>query len=253
MKAETNPIRFRDARVAMRTLRVDPNRTGAVFEVVEALSGNHPRRLLERIRRDPEGRRLLRERPLFDPRSADMSALERLPHGTFGYELATWMRENDFEPGLAERERGTDRDLAYVGTRLTQVHDFWHVLSGYNRDPLGELGILAFSVGQTATPGFIFILANVAGQSVRNRWRDERRLWSPLVGYLWRAYRAGRRARFLPPLVLEDYFEVPLDTIRSTLGIEPLQEALNSAALPPISPPVAQPVARRIEREYMPC
>ena len=253
MQPVSSRLRFRDARNAMKALRRDPDRTEAVFEIVEALAGSHPQRLLERIRRHPEGRRLLSERPLFDPRSADMDGLERLAEGTFGYEFARWMRENDFEPGLTDRERGADRDLAYVGTRLTQVHDFWHVLSGYNRDPLGELGMLAFSVGQTATPGFVFILANVAWQSVRDRWRLERRPWSPLVGYLWRAYRAGRNARFLPPLVLEDHFAAPLETLRRRLRIEPLREPLNPAALPPIAPPVARSASRPFERRYMPC
>jgi ubiquinone biosynthesis protein Coq4 len=80
-----NRIRFRDARAALRKLQADPHQTDAVFEVVEALAGSQPQRLLERIRRDPDGGRLLHERPLFDPRHADMEALERLPEGTFGF------------------------------------------------------------------------------------------------------------------------------------------------------------------------
>ena len=74
-------------------------------------------------------------------------------------------------------------------------------------------------------------------QNLRNRWRDERRLGSPLVPYLWRAYRAGRKARFLVPLVLEDEFETPLDELRQRLGIEPLRVSLNAAALPSIATP----------------
>ncbi len=246
-------IRWADARAALRRLQADPNATDAVFEIVEALAGRHPLHLLERVRRDPEGARLLRERPLFDPRHADMEALEALPEGSFGCEFATWMRDNDFEPGLAERDREGDPDLVYLATRLTQVHDFWHVLSGYNRDPLGELGILAFSVGQNGTRGFAFILANVVWQSIRSNWREERRPWSPLIGYLWRGFRAGRKARFLPPLVLEDWFALPLDRVRETLGIEPLRRSLNAEALPPIHSPLLRSAGGARKREYVPC
>ncbi len=235
--AQRNPIRLGDARRALRRLLADPDQTEAVFEVVEALAGNQPRRLLARILRDPEGRRLFRERPLFDPLHADMAALEGLPEGTFGREFARWMRENDFRPGLMDRPREGDPELAYLGTRLTQVHDFWHVLSGYNRDPLGELGVLAFSVGQMGTRGFAYILLAVVWESVRTHWREERRPWSPLIPYLWRAWRAGRRARFLPPLRLEDDFPRPLDEVRRRLGIEPLRAAHSPEALPPVAPP----------------
>ena len=239
--AQRNPIRFRDARRAMQRLLADPEQTVAVFDVVEALAGNQPRRLLARVLRDPEGRRLFRERPLFDPAHADMDALERLPEGTFGREFARWMRENDFRPGLMDRPREGDPDLVYLGTRLTQVHDFWHVLSGYNRDPLGELGVLAFSVGQMGTRGFVYIILTVLWQSIRTRWREERKPWSPLIPYVWRAWRAGRRARFLPPLLLEEYFPLPLDEVRRKLGIEPLRAPTFPDALPPIAPPAAQP------------
>ena len=42
-------------------------------------AAEHLRRRFLRVRRDPEGARLLDERPVFDPNHADMEALERLP------------------------------------------------------------------------------------------------------------------------------------------------------------------------------
>ena len=140
-----------------------------------------------------------------------------------------------FEPGLGGTPWDDELDdLGYMGRRLAQTHDFWHVLGGYNGDPVGELGFVAFNVGQTGTPGFVYILAHVIGRSVSDRWRNEHRLGSPLVGYLWRAYRAGRRARFLPPLRLEAYFDRPLDEVRRQLRIEPLRATL-PGALPPVA------------------
>ena len=78
---------FRKARAALRRLQADPGQSDAVHEIVRALAGRHPLRLLQRIRRDPEGARLLRERPLFDPTHADLEALSR--------------RVRDFQPTAA--------------------------------------------------------------------------------------------------------------------------------------------------------
>jgi ubiquinone biosynthesis protein COQ4 len=162
--------RLRIARSAMQQLTEDPDRTEMVFEITEALAGRQPERLLRRVQRDPAGIRLLSERPAFDPEHCDLDALMQLPAGSFGHTFAEWMKENDFAPGLMQRDfDGGDPDLAY----------------------------------------------------------------------LWRAYRAGRRARFLAPLVLEDLFPLPLPTVREMLRIEPLTEPFVPEGLPPIAAPLA--------------
>ena len=227
---------FRRARAAMQALEKDPERTEMVFEITQALAGSSPERLLRRLRGDPAGRRLLEARPVFDPSTCDLDALLALPAGSFGRVFAEWMRLNDFRPGLIDRPGAdhADPDLAYLGKRLTQVHDFWHVLSGYNRDPVGEIGVLAFGWAQMHSYGIGYILGTVLWRSLREAWRQGR-LASPLVGYMWRAYRAGRRARFLLPVHLEELFPLPLDQARTMLGIEPLREAIAPDALPPIA------------------
>lgn len=238
--ARAQRIRFREAHSALQRLIADPEQTERVFEITEALAGRQPQRLLRRVRRAPGGERLLRERPIFDASSWDLEELAQLPAGTFGGEFARWMLENRFDAGLMEREsKARDPDVAYLGKRLMQVHDFWHVLSGYNRDPIGELGVLAFSFAQSHARGIGFILLAILGRSLRENWRVQRRPWSGLIPYLWRAYRAGRRARFLPPLILEELFPLPLDAVRAILGIAPVTRPFSPEALPPIAVPAA--------------
>lgn len=233
-------IRLREARAAMKKLMEDPVQTELVFVITEALAGDQPRRLLDRVREDPAGGRLMARHPVFDASTCDLEGLMKLPEGSFGRTFAEWMRENRFQPGLMEREsRADDPDVAYLGRRLMQVHDFWHVLSGYNRDPIGELGVLAFTFAQTRSRGIGFILLTVLARSIRQNWSDRGRPWSPLVGYLWRAYRAGRRARFLPPLILEELFPLPLTSVRTLLDIQPLSRAFDAQSMPPIAAAVA--------------
>ncbi|MEW6267996.1 MAG: Coq4 family protein [Thermodesulfobacteriota bacterium] len=221
----------------MKTLLDDPEQTEMAFEVVEALAGKQPQRLWKRIQRDPAGARLVSERPVFDTSTCNLDDLLALPAGSFGRTYAEWMKQNGFRPGLMDREPNTtDPDLRYLGKRLMQVHDFWHVLTGYNRDPIGELGVLAFGWAQAHTYGIGFLIGMVLLRTTVQTVR-EGRLWNPVLPFVWHAYRTGRRARFLAPLVLEDLFPLPLSEVRGLLGIEPNRERLFPEALPPIAVP----------------
>jgi len=238
--ARWNGIRLKEARIALQKLMENPEQTERVFEITQAMGGKQPLRLLRRIRRTPAGEWLLREQPIFNDSTIDLDQLATLPEGSFGHEFTRWMRHHGFTPGLMEREStASDPDLAYLGKRLMQVHDFWHVLTGYNRDPIGELGVLAFSFAQSGSYGIGFILATVVWRSMREHWRTERRPWSPLVPYVWRGYRVGRRAQFLPPLILEELFPLPLESVRALLQIQPLRRSFTPEALPPIAAPSA--------------
>ena len=204
-----------------------------------------PRRLgglLQRVRASAEGAALLVDRPRLDDESCDLHDLRRLPHGTFGREYAQWMIENGFRPSAGPPIRlpsqpGDAPEVRYLRERVVQVHDLWHVLTGYNRDVAGELGLLAFTLGQTRSPRLARVLLRVAGRDLAASFRGRRRPWSPLLRYLWRAWRRGRRARFLLPVAVEDYWILPLDAVRQRLGIEPASGPALRGALPPIAEP----------------
>ena len=206
-------------------------------EVANLLAGCHPG-LLARVRRCEEGAELLRDRPVIDKATCDLQDLLRLPGGTFGKEYARWM----IDQGLSPDRRPTDRlpadpDERYLLERLLEVRDLWHVLSGYNCDAAGELGMLAFTLGQRVQPRIAWHLLSAVREDLRLCWRRRRRPWTPLIPYLWRAFRRGRKARFLVPIILEDYLYLPIGTVRERLGIVPLRRSLSSRALPPIAVP----------------
>jgi ubiquinone biosynthesis protein COQ4 len=213
--------------------RREPEATPLSPKISEALSKQRSPQLLARIRRSRHGRSLLRGRPEFRPESCDLHELLRLPHGVFGHELARWMIDSGLEPasvGFAPSTDSSDQD--YLARRLIEVHDLWHVLTGYNSDLAGEFGVLAFTLGQGHLRGVGPVLARWL-RLAQGRHRAHRNV--PLARYLWRAYRCGRRARFLAPLALEDYFGLPIDSVRQRLRIEPCEESLDADALPPIA------------------
>ena len=205
------------------------------LELASLLAGRHTR-LLARVRRCEEGAELLRDRPIIDSTTCDLQDLLRLPGGTFGKEYARWMIDQGLSPDLRPTDRlPADPDERYLLERLLEVHDLWHVLSGYNCDAAGELGMLGFTLGQRVQPRIAWHLLTAIREDLRVRWKNRRRPWTPLIPYLWRAFRRGRKARFLVPIILEDYLYLPIGTVRQRLGIVPLRRSLSSRALPPIA------------------
>jgi len=210
---------------ALRTLVDDPERTDQVFELINALSGNAGERLFQRFCADPDGRRLLAARPSLLATLADQGRLAALPEASFGLTYAEFMRRERIEAkGLVDaaqavaESRSLDPERDWFFQRLRDMHDLWHVLTGYGRDIAGEAANLAFSYAQTRNRG---IGAIVVAAAVLGPWRLDF-FWPR---YLWRAWRRGRRTR---PLAMADYealLPLPLDEVRRRLHIEPPERA----------------------------
>ena len=103
--------------------------------------------------------------------------------------------------------------VIWYSRRLRDVHDIWHVLTGYGTDALGEACVVSFSYAQTRNLGFGFIGWGAA----REIQREKRSI--PARRAVLQAWRNGRRARWLPGLDYEALFAEPLETARARLGI----------------------------------
>src|SRR3974390_327538 len=151
---------------AIAALMRDPDDLPQVFTVVEAMSGTAPHRLLWGFRRSETGARILRERPNILPRLADREALRALPEGTLGRAYLAFVESEGLSPeGIrdasmgARSERRRPEVFAYVHDRMRDTHDLWHAATGYKGDALGELALLAFTLGQSWNLGLALIVA----------------------------------------------------------------------------------------------
>lgn len=210
---------------ALRSLIADPERTDLVFEIVRALSGNSFERAFQRFRATFEGQALLAERPSLLATLSDRAALQALPEGSFGRVYAAFMQAGQLEAaGLVEaeemagqnfpREQAVDAEHEFFGDRVRDMHDLWHVLTGYGRDEAGEAANLAFTLGQVWNPGVAFIVlagAVLGPKGITFAWPR----------YLFRAWRRGRRAQLLTVARYERLLPLPLEEVRRQLGIEP--------------------------------
>jgi ubiquinone biosynthesis protein COQ4 len=220
-------VQWRLAWRALQRLIADPERTEQVFVLIRALAGNSGERLFQRFLRHPEGLALLGERPDLLATLGDRARLAALPRGSFGRAYADFMESArlsadglvDAADAVAQPEDAAlDPERRWFFDRLRDMHDLWHVLTGYGRDVAGEVANLAFTYAQTRNRGvgvIVLAAALLGPKTLDCHWQR----------YLWRCWRRGRRAHFLALARYEELLPRPLDEVRRELGIEPPERA----------------------------
>ena len=227
-RAAQTPTRVRPRKVqpvrafrALRRLIADKEDTTQVFEIMNALVGGSVRRGYQRLLEDTEGaNQAFRMTELAD-RLQDRAWLESLPPGSVGAAYLAFIDERNLSAyGLAgESRKVADTEIdaphphAWYARRLRDVHDIWHVLTGYRTDALGEACVVAFSLPQTGSPGFGLIAAGIAIQFARARTGH------PCARSVVQAWRRGHRAAWLPAQDYEALMAEPLESARARLGL----------------------------------
>ncbi len=220
-KPPRNPIRWREAIRAIWALRRDNDDTTQVFRIVQALRGNGDARNVERMRESAIGRAILDERRSMLDVLADREKLRALPEGSLGRVYLAFMeREGLTADGLAAAaeegygERTEDPDVRTYADWARDSHDLWHVLTGYGRDPLGELCLLGVLYSQIRNPGTAFIA--LAGLThVPFEYPG-----APCVRAVLQGFRIGRRAEWMLAQDWEALLARPFEEVRATLRLE---------------------------------
>ena len=205
---------------ALQRLLNDKEDTGQVFEIMRALNGTSTARCYERLLTTARGGRIAYERQELAARLMDDAWLDSMPAGSVGAAYREFIRSEQLSAeGLAEvsRIQGSEVDIqhpyAWMGRRTRDVHDIWHILSGYHRDGLGEACLVAFSYAQTKGLGWALI---AVGAALRSRGGEY-----PSGKAIWQGYKRGKAAAWL---LGEDYDRLlnePLEVARKRLGITP--------------------------------
>jgi len=208
---------------AFGRLRQNKEDTAQVFEIMRALSGNSAPKGYAKLLSSVSGGEIAAERIELLPILSDRAFLESLPAGSVGAAYLQFItRENISAEGLAAESRkdqavevDSRHPLAWYGRRLRDIHDLWHILSGYGRDPLGEACVVAFSYAQTKSLGFAFI-ALLGAINLGRFVKDQ-----PYLKAVYEGWQRGRKCEWLPG---EDYIRLlsePLDQARARLNIGP--------------------------------
>ena len=206
---------------ALGRLVADKDDTRQVFEIMNALAGRSIEWGYQRLLDTPEGGLQAYERVELSDRLQDRRWLARFAPDTVGAGYRTFVETRNLSAyGLADESRKVaDTEIeaahprAWYARRLRDVHDIWHVLTGYQTDALGEACVVAFSLPQTRSAGFGLIAAGVAVQFMRARTGH------PCGRAVLRAWRDGRKAAWLPGENYEALLAEPLKVARLRLKI----------------------------------
>ncbi len=205
---------------AVRKLVKDKEDTTQVFEIMRALNGTSIRDCYDKMLTTLSGGRQAFERKELVERLMDDAWLDQFAPGTLGAAYRHFIRSQHLSAeGLAEVSRTTGGDIdvphphAWMGRRARDVHDIWHVLSGYHRDALGEACLVAFSYAQLRGLGWALIAVAAVLRSSGGDY--------PYARAIWQGYQRGKAASWL---LAEDYEHLlgePLEAARQRLGITP--------------------------------
>jgi len=218
--------RWQRALQALGRVVADPEATDQVLVFSTYANAGTMHRRLHRFFEDPAGRRLFREQRAIDSHTVDLDALAALPAGSLGHAYAHFLRSRGFSPDVFDGPPADVRDprAAYVMQRMRQTHDLWHVVTGHDTDPAGEIALQAFMFGQVRAPSTL-ILSMVG---TLKGLREKPGLPLDVVA----AFRAGRAAKPLVAFPWEDHWATPVSELRTMLGLarEPAPTAHQRAA-----------------------
>jgi ubiquinone biosynthesis protein COQ4 len=231
---------------AMRRSVRDPDDTEQAVRMLTALAGRSTERMMERFTSTRHGPEILeRQHSLLD-RLMDRESLQALPPGSFGRTYVEWLeREQISAEGLVAASEAAgagegERDGPYfvLASRMRESHDLLHVITGYGRDLVGEVGVLAFTYAQTRHSGIAFLLAvayvrsffggrGMPGTASRKARAEVRR-------HLREGYRRGCEADWIAGSDWEALLGLPIEEVRQRFRIPepPVYRELRSRGAP---------------------
>ena len=206
-------VRLVRAVKALAKIVADPEQTELVLEFSNLINAGQRDDRLHFFFDDPAGAKLWEERRAIDSKTVDLDALAALPEGTLGHAYAHFMKAHGLTPDVFDGPPNDVRDpqAAYVIQRIRQTHDLWHVVTGAETDPAGEVALQAFTFAQLRAPssGILAAVGTLRGL------RYTRQILTDAL----ELYRLGTRANKLATFAWEDHWATPLAEVRRLLGL----------------------------------
>jgi len=214
---------WRKALEAFRKLMIDKEDTAQVFAIGHALDGDAMKVDYIRLLSMPEGGRIAYERVELAEKLMDDAYRASFPPGSVGAAYIQYLEREHFSvagmideshKGIPPEEVDEIHPYAWFWRRVRDLHDVFHVLTGYGRDALGEMCLLAFTFQETHGLGLAFVAGGGFLRASGPAAMQARRA-------LLEARRRGKHAAWLPG---EDYERVlfePLEEARRRLRLTP--------------------------------
>lgn len=145
----------------------------------------------------------------------NLQELQKFPDGSLAKVYADHMITNHFTTDFW-RKSEIHNDITYVTIRMRQTHDLWHVLTGFDVDVEGEIGLQGFVLAQTGLPIAIIL---VVGAFLRAIFKDIRSL-PKLMDAVTHGWRMGKKAKSVFSTQWEKLWTTPLQEIQHQYEID---------------------------------
>ncbi len=171
---------------------------------------------VQHLKRDRACAQLIGDR--YIPAAHDLNQLLTYPENSLGYIYAKAMKKSGLDPNL-HTGMTAESDARYVELRLSQTHDIWHILTGFNTSEIGEIGLQAFHLPQFPYPLATMLIAN---SLIASTLFDPTQLPS-LFAAIGQGWRMGETAQSLFAQKWEEAWDKPLSQWQAELNIQPIQ------------------------------
>jgi ubiquinone biosynthesis protein Coq4 len=198
------------------SLSQDPNKLERVFAIADA---GENRKILEEIAagvgRHPRGARALKECPRVG--EIDLAKLSKLPEGTLGRVFADHMIANNLDPKAIPVPEIEPGDVRYVKAHIRETHDIWHVVTGFDTDVAGEIGLQAFYLAQfPAHLSAVLIAMAFVHLATKNLGASD-----AMMNEIMRGWTIGKRADQFFGFEWAKHWTTPLEEVRRMLNVDP--------------------------------
>ncbi len=208
-----NVFRTVKGALAMSRIVKDASRLDQVFSLSDTLADE--RNLTEianRFALTPEGQSGLAARPRLG--KLDLQVLQLAAPGTLAGAFAQHMLERQLDPDAIPSLPSAD-ELQWVAAHLYETHDLWHVLTDFDTDVAGELGLQAFYAAQVGTAlSFAILAAGMLNTALYCREDGDARMEAVARGWI-----LGRQAHSLLGVRWNNLWHLPLMEVRARFGI----------------------------------
>lgn len=207
---------------AGRKLIAEPKDTRQVFIIMQSMNGKSNANGYKKLLETKHGGEIAYRRNELAERLSDPAYRNQFSPGTVGHAYRTMIEATGYSAdGLADISNlnGVEKDIEHpyewYTRRIRDVHDIWHVLTGYSPDePLDESCLVAFSFAQTKGPGWATIALLFMLKSLKLDGNKTE------ITAIWEAFRNGRKAAWLPGQDYDKLLSEPLEDARRRLNIQ---------------------------------
>ncbi|ANI79333.1 hypothetical protein EP837_02939 [Sphingobium sp. EP60837] len=203
-------------------VRKDKEQTDQIIGVFDALPWRGAAEAAINFLTSPQGQAIYQSEPYLPDILDDHVALRKTPKGSFAHAYCDFMEREGLSAAGLVAATGNDRNgqpllkdgVEWYNDRLRDIHDILHILTGYERDPLGEQCLLAYLFHQRPSPGHLAV--STAGTLLM---KVQLKTKAPILRAIIEAHRHGRLCTRIVEQSIRGILPMPLAEVRERFNV----------------------------------